>query len=123
MEIEALRYRLTVCKVSDVKDIDLKSGFCFVGVTGEEISLVCETDKTPQGTTAREDGWRGFRIKGELDFSLVGVLGRIAKILADEKISIFAVSTYNTDYILVKEQSFEKALKALEKDGNNIRRT
>ncbi|MBO6140550.1 MAG: ACT domain-containing protein [Ruminococcus sp.] len=123
MEIEALNYRLTVCKVSDVKDIDLKCGFCFVGVTGDEVSLVCKTDKTPQGTTAREDGWRGFRIKGELDFSLIGILGKIAGILADEKISIFAVSTYNTDYILVKEECFEKALTALERNGIKIIRT
>ena len=123
MDIEVLKQRLTVCKTGSVKDISLDKGFCFVGVTGDEISLVCETGSVPANTTAREDGWRGFRISGELDFSLVGILGRIANILAENGISIFAVSTYNTDYILVREESFESALSALEKSGYIIIRT
>ena len=123
MDIEVLKQHLTVCKAGSVKDISLDKGFCFVGVTGDEVSLVCETGSVPANTTAREDGWRGFRISGELDFSLVGILGRIANILAENGISIFAVSTYNTDYILVKEESFESALSALEKSGYNIIRT
>ena len=78
------------------------AGLYFIGSTDAELSLVCETDRVPRRTLAREDGWRALRIVGQLDFSLTGILSRIATILADEKIGIFAVSTYNTDYILFR---------------------
>ena len=92
----------------------------FIGKTDEELSLVCITENTPSKTIERDDGWRGFRIQGTLDFSLVGILAKISGILADHKISIFAVSTYNTDYVLVKEENFDRALSILEAEGYSI---
>ena len=68
-------------------------------------------------TIERDDGWRGFRIQGVLDFSLIGILSKLSGILAEHKIGIFAVSTYNTDYILVKEANFNRALEALVSEG------
>ena len=65
-------------------------------------------------------GWRGFRIEGVLDFSLVGILAGLSAILAARKIGIFTVSTYNTDYILVKNGDFERALAALEEAGYEV---
>ena len=103
MKLKKLPYTLTVCKLETVEQIDLNAGFYFIGRTDEEISLVCRTECTPARTLEREDGWRGFRIEGTLDFSLIGILSPIAAILAENKIGIFAVSTYNTDYVLVKE--------------------
>ena len=120
LEIQKLSYRLTVCKVKSVSDIDMDSEFFFIGKTDEEISLVCRTEDTPQETVERDDGWRGFRISGVLDFSLIGILSKLLGILAEKKIGIFAVSTYNTDYILVKEENFEKALLALEEEGYTV---
>ena len=120
VELERLPYSLTVCKVASVADIDFDSNFFFVGKTDEEISLVCTTDRTPAQTIEREDGWKAFRIVGTLDFSLVGILSKISGILADEDIGIFAVSTYNTDYILVKEANFDRALRALAGKGYAI---
>lgn len=120
LEIQKLSYRLTVCKVKSVSDIDMDSEFFFIGKTDEEISLVCRTEDTPQETVERDDGWRGFRISGVLDFSLIGILSKLSGILAEKKIGIFAVSTYNTDYILVKEENFEKALLALEEEGYTV---
>jgi len=117
MKIEALKGRFTVCKVADWSGVDLSRRFCFVGKTDEENSLVCETADVPPNVLVREDGWRGFRIVGTLDFSLVGILSRIATALADEKIGIFAVSTFNTDYVFVKEESFAHALETLERSG------
>lgn len=117
MELKKLDYDLTVCKVKSEKDIDLSKDFYFIGKTDEEISLVCITDDTPSNTTERDDGWKGFRIQGVLDFSLIGILSKISQILADNKIGIFAVSTFNTDYILVKKENFEKAMSVLEKAG------
>ncbi|MBR1897826.1 MAG: ACT domain-containing protein [Oscillospiraceae bacterium] len=120
MELKTIPYSLTVCKVTSAADIDLHAPFYFIGKTDQELSLVCRTEDTPAQTAAREDGWRGFRIEGVLDFSLIGILSKLTAILAAEQIGIFAVSTYNTDYILVKEAQFTAALDALRAAGYTI---
>lgn len=120
MELKKLDYSLTVCKVASELDIDLSKEFYFIGKTEEEYSLVCITEDTPINTTERDDGWKGFRIQGVLDFSLIGILSKLSGILADNKIGIFAVSTFNTDYILVKAENFDRALKVLVSAGYNI---
>ena len=120
MRLKVIEHGLTVCKVPSVQDIDLKGEFCFVGKTDEEISLVCKTEDAPAYTLAREDGWRAFRIEGVLDFSLIGILAKISGILAENGIGLFAVSTYNTDYILVKAEDFSRALDALDAKGYSI---
>ena len=120
MELKKIEHELTVCKAEKISDIDLSSEFYFIGRTDEELSLVCKTDDTPDKTIERDDGWKGFRIQGVLDFSLIGILSKISGILADNKIGIFAVSTFNTDYILVKEENFEKALEVLADEGYTI---
>ena len=120
MKLKALPYALTVCRLADASEIDLKKDFYFLARTDEELSLVCRTEDTPVNTAARDDGWRAFRIEGVLDFSLIGILSKISAILAENKIGIFAVSTYNTDYILVKEENFDRALQALAENGYTI---
>jgi len=120
MKLKKLNYDLTVCKLSSTADIDLGRDFYFIGKTDEEISLVCKTEDAPQNTLERDDGWKGFYIQGMLDFSLIGILSKISGILAQNKIGIFAVSTFNTDYILVKSENFERAIKALEDEGYEI---
>lgn len=120
MELKKLEYKLTVCKVADLTAIDTAADFYFIGRTDEELSLVCRTEDTPVKTTERDDGWRGFRISGVLDFSLIGILSKISGILAEHRIGIFAMSTYNTDYILVKEENYERALEVLASEGYTI---
>lgn len=120
MELKRIECELTVCKVADVSDIDMAIDFYFIGKTDEEISLVCKTEYTPSNTIVRDDGWRGFRIQGILDFSLIGILSKLSGILAQHKIGIFAVSTYNTDYILVKEENYDKALDVLVSEGYTV---
>ena len=117
MRLQVLPYDLTVCKVPSMADIDPGAGFFFIGKTDEEISLVCRTEDVPVNTADREDGWRGFRIVGILDFSLTGILAKITGVLAEEEIGIFAVSTYNTDYVLVKKENLARAMKALSAAG------
>ena len=117
MELKKLEYDLTVCKVEVIANIDMTADFFFISKTDEEISLVCKTDDTPKKTTERDDGWKGFRIQGVLDFSLIGILSKVSGILAGNSIGIFAVSTFNTDYILVKTENFERALSALSAKG------
>ena len=112
MKIKILKQSFTVCKIRDVSDVDFSDEFCFLGKTDEEISLVCKSEKTPDNTIERENGWKAFRIEGVLDFSLIGILSKISRILADNKVGIFAVSTYNTDYIFVKERDLNKSTMA-----------
>ena len=120
MELKIITDKLTVCKVAGIADIDMSAEFYFIGKTDEELSLVCKTEDVPLKTIERDDGWRGFRIQGVLDFSLIGILSKLSGILAEHKIGIFAVSTYNTDYILVKEENFERALTVLAAEGDTI---
>ena len=120
MELKKLPYDLTVCKVASLADVDLDGEFFFLGKTDEELSLVCRTEDVPAATTERDDGWKGFRIEGVLEFSMVGILSKLSGILAENEIGLFAVSTYNTDYILVKEANFAKALEVLAAEGYTI---
>ena len=93
MKLKKIPFDLTVCKIKSISDINLNSDFYFINKTDDELSLVCKTNDTPSDTIARDDGWRGFHIEGMLDFSLIGILSKISAILADNQISIFAVST------------------------------
>jgi len=117
LKMVSLCQEFSICKVADYSQIDLESPFVFTGSTDEEKSLVCPTELVPQNTVERDDGWKALRIIGMLDFSLVGILARISNILAENSIGIFAVSTFNTDYIFVKRFNFDKAIKALEDAG------
>lgn len=122
MELEVLNMDLTVCMLSSADRIDLSKDLFFIGKTDREISLVCKAEDVPEHVLEREDGWRGFRIRGVLDFSLIGILARISSLLAESGISIFALSTYQTDYILVREGDFERALALLSGHGYKILR-
>ena len=102
---------------------NLSTEFTFASATDAERSLVCPVDAVPENTVARDDGWRAFRVCGTLDFSLIGILAGISRVLADAGIGIFAVSTYDTDYVLVKSGDFGRALDALCDAGYRIRET
>ncbi len=117
MRLEKLRYDLSVCQVKDLADVN---DFLFLAKTDKELSVVCETAKVPENTINREDGWTAFRVEGSLEFSLVGILADLSHCLADAGISIFAVSTYDTDYILVKKDNWDKAKSALLNAGYEI---
>ena len=117
MKIEKIDHDFSVCKVKDYSQVNFESEYVFIGRTEEENSLVCITEDVPDNVTERDDGWKAFRIQGTLDFSLVGILSEISTLLAENKIGIFAVSTYNTDYIFTKTANYEQALKALADAG------
>ena len=87
--------------------------------TQDEITVVCADERIPAGVTA-ERGWRVLKVQGPLDFSLVGVLASLAVPLADAGVSIFALSTYDTDYILVKDVDLDRARQALEQAGHKM---
>ena len=121
MDIKVIDKEFAVCKINDVTEVNFNDGFCFVGKTDEELSLVCSSEFVPKNTIVCDSGWRVFRIEGILDFSLTGILARAADILANAKIPIFAVSTYNTDYILIKNEFFQKALDVLKENDYVIK--
>ena len=120
MEIKKLNQDFSVCKVMDYSLVNLNAEYSFIEKTDEEKSLVCVTSDVPPNVIQRDDGWKGFRIQGILDFSLIGILSKIAEILAKNSISIFVISTYNTDYVLIKKENYQKALDILEQSGYEI---
>ncbi len=112
-EIKVIDGSFSVCKVTDFSEVDPSKKFNFISATDEENSLICLTENVPDNFTERIDGWRALKIQGVLDFSLIGILSKILGLLAEAKIGIAAVSTYNTDYIFVKETDLDKAVETL----------
>jgi uncharacterized protein len=116
--------RLTVCKLPADASVPgwATAGNTFVSITrtDEELSIVCEESLVPSDVP-QEAGWRRFKVEGPLDFSLVGILAAIAQPLATAAVSIFAISTHNTDYVLVKDAQIETALQALRNAGHAVR--
>ncbi|MBY0355356.1 MAG: ACT domain-containing protein [Rickettsiales bacterium] len=94
------------------------SGACyFLARTADEISWVGPQSEIPSEAEHIESDWRALRVAGVLDFSLTGILARLTTLLANANIPVFAVSTHDTDYILVKEQYWLAAIQALEEGG------
>jgi len=96
------------------------TAFSSISRTSEELSIVCLESVVPAGIK-QELGWRIFKVDGPLDFALTGILASVADPLAKAGISIFAISTYNTDYVLVKNEKVDEAVKALKAAGHNVR--
>ena len=122
LELYALPNTLAVCKLLPSEAIPkwaVQSSFFNITKTNEELSIVCDDSDVPRDTKA-ERGWRCLRVKGSLDFGLTGVLSSLVNPLAEARISIFSISTYNTDYLLVKEISFAKAISILSAAGHKI---
>ncbi len=119
MNLNLFEKTYVICRLppdSPIPEWSMSSGFFSITRTIEEFSIVCEMGLVPEGVKA-ESGWRIFQVEGTLDFSLTGILASIANPLADAKVSIFAISTFDTDYVLVKQESLEKAREALTKNG------
>jgi hypothetical protein len=99
----------------------LTGGFSSITRTAEELSVVCPQNRVPPGIQ-KQDGWKVLQVEGPLDFSLTGVLASLTEPLAKEGISVFAVSTYDTDYLLVKEKQIEGAIQALRGEGYKLKK-
>jgi len=113
MTLEWIGGPMTVCQVRGPADVDWTGAYVFAARTPEEWSLVCPTRAVPADAARREDGWAMFRVAGTMEFSLVGVLSRISGALAAAGVGLFAVSTYDTDYVLVKAENARRAEQAL----------
>ena len=102
MELQKLNAEFTICKIDNVELVDFSREFVFLSKTDDEISLVCESAYVPPYVKASEIVWRGLKISGKLNFEMIGVIAKITDLLAKERISVFVVSTYNTDYFFYK---------------------
>ncbi len=120
MIIEIIGEVFSICKVSDFNEVNTALPYVFMALTDQEKSLVCPVQNVPGNTIIRDDGWKAFRIKGIIDFSLIGLLSDISRILCEGKVGIFVVSTYNTDYIFTKAKDFDLALSLLKSAGYSI---
>ena len=118
--LEILDPTFTVCKVQSLSKVDSEASFLFLGKTDEEISVVCPAGAVPPDVVEAEPGWKAFRVKGKLDFSLIGIISRLTAVLARRKIGVFVISTFNTDYVLVKEKDVKAAADALAKAGFGV---
>jgi len=102
---------------SPIPDWAKELSFCSITRTNEELSIVCPQGKIPGGVLVEKD-WRAFKMEGDLGISSVGVIASLAQPLAESGISIFNVSTYQTNYLLVEEKNFDKAVDVLSKFCN-----
>ncbi len=97
----------------------INTTFTSITRTTDELSIVCRQGDVPSGITC-EKGWRCLKIQGPLDFALTGILASLASILAQGHVSIFAISSFDTDYILVKENDLARAIQSLSAAGHTV---
>ena len=120
--LQIMPQRLAVARLDPAADLPAwlpREGFLSITRTSDELSIVVDEQALPGRVTA-ETGWRMLKVLGPLNFSLVGVLASLANPLAAAGVSIFAISTYDTDYLLVREAQFALALAALAEAGFDL---
>ncbi len=119
MNLQIVEGSFSICRlnIESPNPVWALSGvFYSITKTSDELSIVCESKNIPNDIKA-EIGWGLIKVQGPLDFGLSGILASLANPLAVEKISIFAISTFDTDYIMVKEANLQKAKSTLENSG------
>ena len=122
LSLKILPGRMAVCRFEPSASLPAwldGSGFYSVTRTGEELTVVCRETLVAADTTC-ESGWRCIRVQGALDFSEIGIMFSITRPLAEAGVSVFVISTYDTDYFLVKEKDLARAIDALSASGHQI---
>ena len=125
LKLFLLQDRLAICRLMAGETIPAWAssggGFCSVTRTAGELSIVCAENAVPPGVPC-ERAWRIFEIEGPFDFAATGVLVSAARPLAEAGVTIFAISTFDTDYVLVKQEHAGNAVRALESAGHRVTR-
>jgi uncharacterized protein len=122
LRLSLLIGHMSVCRLNpaaEIQDWAMASGFLSITRTEDELSVVCPEEAVPEDARS-EDGWRVLRLEGPFEFSEVGVLSSVVGPLAEADVSVFAVSTYDTDYVLVKAEQLEAAVSALRARGHEV---
>ena len=123
LRLSVLHDRLAVCRLEPSAEIPpwaTGATFFCVTRTPEELSVVCPEERVPAGITC-ESGWRALKLEGPFGFGLTGVLASVAAPLARCEVGILAIATYDTDYVLVKEEQLGLAIAALRESGHEVR--
>jgi uncharacterized protein len=121
-DLTVLGERLSICRLDAGEEVPAwatGASFFTVTRTRNELSVVCPEDVVPE-SIFRERGWRAFRLEGPFDLSMVGILASVASPLAEAGASIFAVSTFDTDYVLVREEQLDLAIDTLRASGHRV---
>lgn len=125
LSLSLQREVLAICKLPPDASVPAwawsPGNFHSISRTSEELSIVCLDSAVPIGVKDKESDWRILKVDGPLDFSLTGILASIAGPLANAGISIFAISTYDTDYVMVKNEKAEEAIRVLTKAGHVVK--
>jgi hypothetical protein len=122
LRLSLLIGHMSVCRLNpaaEIQDWAMASGFLSITRTEDELSVVCPEEAVPEDARS-EGGWRVLQLEGPFEFSEVGVLASVVGPLAEADVSVFAVSTYDTDYVLVKAKQLEAAVSALRARGHEI---
>ncbi len=122
LRLSLLIGRMSVCRLdptAEIPDWAITDDFFSITRTTDELSVVCPEDAVPEDVRC-EGGWRVLKLEGPFEFSEIGVLASLTAPLAEAGISLFAVSTYDTDYVLVKEEQLESAVAALRGRGHEV---
>jgi hypothetical protein len=122
LSLKILPDRMAVCRfepTAPVPDWIDQSGFYSITRTEEELTIVCAETLVARGTTS-EAGWRCFKVEGPLDFSEIGIIFSLTQPLARSGVSVFVISTFDTDYLMVKEKNLSEAIDALRAEGHQF---
>lgn len=117
MNLQLLPQTFSICRLSP--EASVQGSFFSVTRTADEVSVVCAAGEEPAGAKVEND-WRALKVAGPLDFALTGILYKLLGPLAEAKISIFALSTFDTDYILVRSANIDRAVEVLHADGHSV---
>ena len=123
IKLKVLKDIYAVCKFnssSEIPSVIYSSDFYSITKAPDELSVICKQSGLINDTQGINKDWRIIKVIGPLDFSLIGIIAEISRILYKNKISIFSISTYETDYILVKNLNLKRALDSLESNGYEI---
>jgi uncharacterized protein len=121
LELTLLPEKLAVCRLDSSDESDLRAGGGIFSVTrtAEELSVVCPQEDAPQSAEV-SGGWRALEVHGPLDHTATGILASLATPLADAGVPLFPLATYDTDYVLVREQDLDSAVEALTAAGHRV---
>jgi hypothetical protein len=122
MDLVLLHETFAICKLpvdSPIPEWALAGPFVCITRTSDELSLVCLQDSVPDMVMCQRD-WRCLRVDGILDFSQAGILASFATPLAEAGISVFAISTYNTDYLLMPNQTLQRSVEVLRRASHSV---
>jgi hypothetical protein len=122
LELSLLADTFAVCKLAPKADIPgwASGDFYALTRTADELSIVCPEKAVPEDVP-HESSWRCLKVAGPLDFGLTGVLASLLTPLAEAGISVFAISTFNTDYLLVKSNNLERVIHSLRAAGHSVK--